>query len=277
MPEVRTNGVETHYEQRGAGPPVVFVHGALSDHTAAARQLETFGDAYTVVAYDVRGHGRTTNPGDAPYSVDVLAEDLHAFVDAMDFDQPVVCGVSMGGMIAQTYASRYPGELSALVLADTFTPAFVGRRDRIERSVLLGALAGLVRVVGYDRAKGVMTWLGRTLAGDAESSLRADAFPDMRTTAAVNSLQAVANFHEVDVDLGSIDVPTLVLYGEHETSVIRRHVPTLAAEIPDVTVQEVPDAGHATPWDNPEFFDAAVRGFLAQSAPSPGGEERPSA
>lgn len=263
MPTVRTNDVETYYEQRGAGPPLVFVHGALSDHAAAARQLETFSDAYTVVAYDVRGHGRTANPGDAPYSVDLLAEDLHAFVDAMEFDRPVVCGVSMGGMIAQAYASRYPEELSALVLVDTFTPAFVSRRDRVERSVLLGALARLVRVVGYDRARGAMTWLGRKLAGGDASTLRADAFPDMETAAAVNALRAVATFHEVDVDLGAVAVPTLVLYGEHETSIIRRHVPTLAAEIPDVVVEEVPDAGHASPWDNPEFFDDSIRAFLA--------------
>jgi len=55
----------------------------------------------------------------------------------------------MGGMIAQVYASRYPDRLSALVLADTFTPAFVSRRDHIERTMLMNVLIGLLRVVGY--------------------------------------------------------------------------------------------------------------------------------
>lgn len=61
--------------------------------------------------------------------------------------------------------------------------------------------------------------------------------------------------------------PTLVLYGEHETSIISRHAPTLSAQIPDSTVREVPDAGHASPWDNPEFFNSTVRTFLASRTP----------
>lgn len=262
MPTVQTNDLETYYVARGEGPPIVFVHGALSDHTAAARQLETFSDTYTAIAYDLRGHGRTTNPQHSPYSIDQLAEDLHAFITALGLERPVLCGVSMGGMVAQVYASRYPDHLRGLVLADTFTPAFLGRRDRIERTTLLNAMAGLVRLVGYDRAKGLVVWFGRKLEREKTTSLRADAFPDMDTVDAVNALQAVRSFHTTDIDLSSITVPTLILYGEHETSMIRRHAPTLVSQIPDSSVREVPNAGHASPWDNPEFFDEAIRTFL---------------
>ena len=265
MPTVQTNDIETYYEQRGSGPPVVFIHGALSDHTAADQQLEAFSDAHLTIAYDIRGHGKTINPHNEPYSIDRLAEDLHAFITALDLDRPVLCGVSMGGMIAQVYASRHPDQLSGLVLADTFTPAFVSRRDRIERNVLMNTLVRLIRLIGYDRAKGLMTWFGRKLEGDNTTSLRAEAFPEMETVAAVNAFRAIMSFHKTDVDFASITMPTLILYGEHESSVIRRHVPTLAAEIPSATVQEVPDAGHASPWDNPEFFNDAVRDFLAQT------------
>ena len=263
MPTVRTDDVETYYERRGDGPPVVFVHGALADHTAADRQLAAFGDAYASIAYDVRSHGRTTNPRDAPYSIDLLAEDLRAFVDALGLERPVLCGVSMGGMIAQVYASRYPDRLGGLVLADTFTPAFLGRRDRVERTTLLRTVIALVRLVGYDRAKAVLLRFGRKLEGDEATSLRVEAFPDMNTAAAVNAFRAVTSFHETQVDLASITVPTLILYGERESSVVSRHVPTLAAAIPHATVREVPNAGHASPWDNPEFFNGAVREFLA--------------
>jgi len=171
-------------------------------------------------------------------------------------------------MIAQVYASRYPDRLSALVLADTFTPAFVSRRDHIERTMLMNVLIGLLRVVGYGRAMGLVTWFGRKLERDETTSLRAEAFPAMETPAAVNALRAVASFHETTVDFAAIGVPTLVLYGEHETSVISRHTPVLAAQLPDATVREVPNAGHASPWDNPEFFNRTVREFLAQTAGS---------
>ena len=132
----------------------------------------------------------------------------------------------------------------------------------MERTTLVNAMAGLVRLVGYNRAKGLMLWFGRKLERDKTTSLRADAFPDMDTVDAVNALQAVASFHTIDIEFSSITTPTLILYGEHETSIISRHAPTLAARIPDSTVQEVPDAGHASPWDNPEFFNSAIQTFL---------------
>ncbi|WP_256422365.1 alpha/beta fold hydrolase [Halobellus rarus] len=90
----------------------------------------------------------------------------------------------------------------------------------------------------------------------------------METATAVNSLRAVMSFHQTDADLASITLPTLILYDEHESSVIRRHVPTLAAEIPDATVQEVPNAGRASPWDNPGFFNEAVEEFFPETSQS---------
>lgn len=272
MPTIQTNDIETYYERRGNGPPIVFIHGALADHTAADQQLDAFSDAYIAIVYDVRGHGKTTNPHNTSYSIDLLAEDLHAFVTALDLDRPVLCGVSMGGMIAQVYASRYPDQLGGLVLADTFTPAFVNRRDHIERVVLMNTVIGLIRLIGYDRAKGLMMWFGRKLEGENTTSLHAESFPNMGTVAAVNAFQAITSFHDTEIEFASITVPTLILYGEHESSVIRRHVPTLAAEIPNATVQEVPNAGHASPWDNPEFFNRAIQDFLARIARSTGEE-----
>jgi pimeloyl-ACP methyl ester carboxylesterase len=59
MPTVRTNDIETYYERRGEGPPVVFVHGAIVDHSQWDPQLDALSGDYTTVAYDVRGHGRT--------------------------------------------------------------------------------------------------------------------------------------------------------------------------------------------------------------------------
>lgn len=50
MHTIQTNDIETYYKQRGDGPSIVFIHGALADHTAADQQLEAFSDAYTAIA-----------------------------------------------------------------------------------------------------------------------------------------------------------------------------------------------------------------------------------
>ena len=70
------------------------------------------------------------------YSVELFAEDLHALVDALGLDRPVICGLSLGGAIAQVYATRYPDRLSGLVLAATFAPGYVDYRDWIQRSLM---------------------------------------------------------------------------------------------------------------------------------------------
>ncbi|MFC4448228.1 alpha/beta fold hydrolase [Halorussus aquaticus] len=70
-------------------------------------------------------------------------------------------------------------------------------------------------------------------------------------------------FSETNLDFSEISVSTLVLYGENELGFVKRHVPRLADEIPNVTVREVPGAGHASNLDNPEFFTGALREFLA--------------
>ncbi|NIC00466.1 alpha/beta fold hydrolase [Halobacterium sp. R2-5] len=268
MPEIETNGVETYYERRGSGPQVVFVHGAILDHSQWDPQVEALAEDYEVITYDVRGHGRTGGSPVGTYSVGLFAADLRALVDALDLDRPVVCGLSMGGCIAQVYAAAHPGEISGLVLADTFAPELGGRGEWVQRSLLLRATVPFVRLVGYERVERALVWLQRRLhgarvGGDYErvEALRASG-PKLTTAEFAKVVRAVAAFHETTVDLAAIAAPTLVLYGEHEPPFVRRHAATFAAGIPNVEVREVPDAGHASNLDNPEFFTAELGAFL---------------
>jgi pimeloyl-ACP methyl ester carboxylesterase len=269
MPTIRTNGVETYYERRGSGPPVVFVHGAILDHSQWDPQTEELSDDYTVLAYDVRGHGRTGGSALPSYSVELFAEDLRALVDALELDRPVVCGLSTGGCIAQVYATRYPDQLSGLVLADTFAPPLLSRGEWLQRSVLLRATVPFVRLLGYERVERAMVWLQERLAGEGVSgdygnveALRARG-PRMTTSEFAKVVRAVASFHETELDLADVAIPTLVLYGEHEPAFIRHHSLRLGEGLPDASVRMVPGAGHASNMDDPDFFSGALREFLA--------------
>lgn len=270
MPTVRTNDIETYYEQRGTGRPIVFVHGAILDHTQWTPQVDSLGDDYTTFAYDVQGHGRTGGSARDPYSIDMFADDLDAFITALDIERPVLCGLSMGGCIAQAYAATHSDRLAGLVLADTFTPELFGRGEWLQRSVMLRATVPPVRLVGYERVEKAMVWLqerisGTGVSGDYEKieRLRAEG-PTMETDEFAKVIRAIAAFHATEIDLSSITVPTLVLYGEHEPAFIRRHAPKLSAEIPNASVRAVPDAGHASNLDNPGFFTRTVGEFLAR-------------
>ncbi len=273
MPTVQTNDIETYYEQRGSGPPIVFVHGAILDHTQWAPQLDALSEEYTTIAYDVRGHGRTGGSARETYSIELFAKDLDAFLTAIDVDGPVICGLSTGGCIAQVYAAAHPDRVAGLVLADTFTPELFNRREWLQRSAMLKATIPPVRLVGYQRVEKGMVWLqewfSRGASGDYEQieQLRTES-PEMETAEFAKVIRAVADFHETAIDFSAITAPTLVLYGEHEPAFIRRHTSKLGTEIADSTVLEVPDAGHASNLDNPAFFTSAVRELLAWSWPN---------
>lgn len=233
--------------------------------------MAALSDDYTTVAYDVRGHGRTGGSARESYSIELFATDLEVFITALDLERPLICGLSMGGCIAQVYAARHSDRLAGLVLADTFTPELLDRREWVQRSLLLRATVSPVQLLGYERVEKALVWLQRRLSGAGVSGdyerierLRAEG-PNMTTAEFAKVIRAVATFHETALDLSSITVPTLVLYGEHEPPFIRRHAPKLRAELPIASVREIPDAGHASNLDNPAFFSRALREFLAHT------------
>jgi len=273
MPTIRTNDIETYYERRGEGPPVVFVHGAIVDHSQWDPQREALSDEYTTIAYDVRGHGRTGGSQRGRYSVDLFADDLDALLDALDLDEVVLCGLSTGGCIAQVYAARHPGRVAGLVLADTFAPEYLSVGERLQRSLLLRATVPPVRLFGYER---VERWLVRLqeriadegVSGDYENVERIrESGPKMATDEFAKVIGAVTGFHHTEVRFPAISAPTLVLYGEHEAPFMRRQARHLATEIGGASLRAVPKAGHASNLDEPEFVTDAVRKLLAQAYP----------
>ncbi|WP_336021941.1 alpha/beta fold hydrolase [Halobellus salinisoli] len=269
MPTVRTNGIETYYERRGEGPPIVFVHGAVVDHGQWLPQAEALSDAYTTIVYDVRGHGRTGGSAIDRYSFDLFVEDLDALIDALELSAPVLCGLSLGGCIAQAYATTYPDRISGLVLADTFTPGDWRWPERLQWGVL-GATIPLARAFGYQRIERAMVWgqeriRGDEASGDYEAIRRLrNTGPTMSTDEFAKVIRALRSVPEMRVDFTALSVPTLILYGEHEMGFVKRHAAKLASEIDDANVVEVPGGAHASNLDEPEFVTEELRRFLAE-------------
>lgn len=270
MPTVTTNGVETYYERRGEGPPVVFVHGAVTDHRTWTSQASALADEYTTVAYDLRGHGRTGGSGVSRYTPALLAADLHELVDALDLDRPVLCGLSLGGMVAQAYATAHPRALRGLVLADTFSSTTFGWRERLQLGLMRAAVPA-VRLVGLERVEAALVRLQelrhRGVSGEYGrlQELRAEG-PGIQPGEFGKVVGALRAFFDEPLDLSKVEVPALVLYGERDLPLIRDHAAVLARELPDADVEVVPGAGHASNLDNPDAFTATVRGFLERIA-----------
>ena len=118
--KAQTNGIETYYELHGQEgmPWLVLSHSLACSTRMWDEQIAAFQDKYRILAYDTRGHGSSQAPAGA-YTLEQLADDLKALLDCLGISRAHYCGLSMGGMIGQTYALKYPGTFATLVLADT--------------------------------------------------------------------------------------------------------------------------------------------------------------
>ena len=122
--KAKVNGIETYYEVHGkeGAPWLTLSHSLACSVRMWDPQLEAFKDRYRILAYDTRGHGESMAPTGA-YTLEMLADDLHGLLRHLNIERTHFAGLSMGGMIGQTFALKYPGVFRSLVLADTNTLA----------------------------------------------------------------------------------------------------------------------------------------------------------
>lgn len=268
MPTIQTNDIPTWYDRTGEGVTIVFVHGAWTDHRMWEPQVDELADDFEVITYDVRGHGRTGGSAEARYTVELFATDLRALIDSLDIDRPVLCGLSLGGMIAQTFASRYSDELRGLILADTAVSSRLTLTDTLQTLLFpKWAMAATVRMLGPKKWVDIAfqlaeltrgeNWFGRD---DRVRSYVRGTMSEFSAEEYNKIFGAVYGFRMVD--LPAIKTPTLVLNGEFESKSVFRHTEALERLVPNVETRVIPDAGHTSNMENPEAFNAAVLEFI---------------
>jgi 3-oxoadipate enol-lactonase len=118
MQRANISGIELAYELRGAGAPLVMIHGAQGDQTMFTGLAANLSNHYRVLTFDQRGSGLSDKP-DMEYSIALLADDTAALMDHLELPPAHVIGVSMGGTIAQELALRHPHKVHSLVLGCT--------------------------------------------------------------------------------------------------------------------------------------------------------------
>lgn len=119
MPIARVNGIDLWYEVRGSGPVLVMSHGFAGPTAQWPPVINEFREHTTLLLYDVRGHGLTSVPPEATFSMPQYAADLAALLDKLDIERAHIGGVSMGGMISAQFACDFPERVRSLLLCDT--------------------------------------------------------------------------------------------------------------------------------------------------------------
>jgi pimeloyl-ACP methyl ester carboxylesterase len=273
MPIAKARDIHTYHEVIGQGAPLVLVHGGFVDLRMWDPQVDHFSRTHRVIRYDLRGHGRTGPSERSAYSIHLFADDLVALLDHLGVDRATVCGVSLGGMIAQAFAVAYPDRLSALVLAGTAAASALTLGERLQRDLLFPrwALVSLIRLLGARRFVDFSFWLARVTRGERwfghDEAVRdyvRQAMLRVPTAEYIKIYGAIYGFRLLD--LSAIHAPTLILNGEHESASVFHHTRVLSRLISNAKSQVIPEAGHVLNMENPAAFNAAVSAFLTQPA-----------
>lgn len=256
------------YDDDGSGPPLVFLHGGWLSAESWLPQRERFGDEYRIVAPDLRGHGRTGSSDAHRYSIDLLVDDLDGLLDDLGIDECVICGISLGSMVAQTYAARHPDRVRGILLAgaiQTFPPVSIPQPMKR----LLTPLPMLSTSLAFTGSKATFRSLlstirpingGPWLAHDPEvRSAALETVETMPEDEFKKVFSALYRFRPPELD--GLSVPARVVYGEHEVSPVKRQSTDLAHAL-GCDVYEIPDAAHLVNQDNPRAFNEVLSGLL---------------
>lgn len=249
----------------GEGPLLVLLHGIGSNKLSWHEQLPAFAGDFTVAAWDARGYGQSDDYEEELNFSD-FSRDLARVLDHFGAAKAHVCGLSMGGRVAQDFYALYPERVATLVLCDTFAgddggDTRSGRSQTIEEFV-----ESRIRpfLDGADPAELAQKRGGRLMGPNAPEKARQraiEASSQLHVESYIKTVRASATFSRVD-NLKNIDVPTLLVFGDVDPLTPPHVGEYMRERIKGSDLKIIEDAGHMSNQERPEAFNEAVLSFL---------------
>ena len=249
--------LEIAYRRAGDGPPLFFLHGAVSDGRYWDFQVEALADEFTVIAWDEPGVGKSSDLPDG-FDLAGYAGCLAALIEEVGLGAGHVAGLSWGGVVALELYRRRPDLVSSLIFADSYA-GWAGSLSPDEVQARVDGVRQMLAAPGRDHAQGFPGLFGPD--PDPEMVRRMEEVAkDARPETIEVQVGLVAAADQRDV-LKSIDAPTLLLRGEEDA----RSPLSVAKQFHDAIQHSelvvIPGAGHVSNLEQPELFNDAVRRF----------------
>lgn len=257
MPIVNVGGQPVFYEDTGGdGPPVLFCHGFLMDHTMFDPQVEVLAPEYRCVRMDERGFGHT--PVDGPFTYWDLADDAVGVLDHLGLQSAFLVGMSQGGYLSLRAALRHPERVEGLVLLDTEAgvddeETRAGYREMFDTWMEHGPVDELL-----EQLAGMILGDEPTLREEWMERWRAIPRGQLRWP-----VECLLGREDITGRLAEISCPALVIRGEEDPAISEAKARQLVEGIPGTEgFVQVPGAAHAPNLSHPEAVNPPVREFL---------------
>jgi pimeloyl-ACP methyl ester carboxylesterase len=251
---VKANGLNMYYEEHGEGEPLILLHGGTISQTSWSQHVPILQKRYHVITPDMRGHGKTDNPYQM-FSYRAMADDINAFIDALNLHKPHICGFSDGGQVALELAMNYPNQLSTLMMTGVFSSFSESYLKDIKNSGFLGPGKVDTELTIANSSKWYIDMLRSAHAPG----------PDYWKTLLYQlSFMWYTPLNYSDADLRRVVVPTLVMCGDRDEPMPVEQAVEFYRMIPGSEMFVSPGCHHAYPLTRPEFFCEVITDFITR-------------
>lgn len=233
------NGIQLYYATAGEGPAVVLLHGGLANADYWGEQVAALAKHHKVIVVDSRGHGRSSRDSQ-PYSYRLMSDDVVALLDTLHIKQADIVGWSDGGIIGIDLAIRYPERVSKVF---SFAPntKTSGVKPDVDKNPVFAEY--------IERA-------GKEYQRLSKTPEQYEAFVEQ-----IGQMWA-SQPNWSDSDLQKINVPVLIVDGDHDEAIAREHLEYIANTIPHAGLLILPNTSHFAFIQAPKEFNAALLSFI---------------
>jgi len=251
-------GQRIQYYEAGQGPNVIFLHGLGGDATNWVFNLAPLAQNYHVYALDQIGFGDSAKPM-MEYKIETFVEFLHAFMAALNIPRATLVGNSLGGWIAADFAARYPDKVEKLVLVDAAGLSLQGETPRLPVDLNPASVSGMRRVLEFIvyNKQAMSEEVAR--AAFERRMKRGDGYTIQRVMAGL-----FAGDQFLDAKLGSIQAPTLILWGRDDGLTLLSLGERFQKAIPGAQLVVFDQCGHIPQIEKPVEFNQTLLKFLSQ-------------
>lgn len=281
------NGIRLHCAIQGSGPPMILLHGFPEFWYCWRHQITEFSHDFRVVAPDMRGYNTSDKPLQvSEYEIGTLVSDIRALMEALGDEKAILAAHDWGGVVAWVFAMRHPEYLHRLVILNAPHPVLYARSllsDPEQRSaseyILLLRSSRAEEVLSRNRFEWLQaavfqgcrdpsTFTEKDRAAYIEAWSQPGALTGGLNYYRASSMLEVLEQEEPDkpgkiIDVPSITVPTLVIWGEKDQALLTHLLDGLETYVDNLTIQRIPDATHWVQQDAPELVNRYIRDFVS--------------
>ena len=255
---IDVNGCEVHYvvSKEKKEKSIVFLHPAFADNTIFSEQFAAFMDEYTVIAVDLVGHGLTKTKGSKD-KIDASRDHIAQILEQEGIQRTNLVGVSIGSLIAQYFALKYPEKVHSLTALGGYN--INKTNDEIAKSQRLSNIGLVVRALfsmkAFRKKSAEISCAsahGRALFYNSSKFYTRSSFSKMQGLSKVIA----------DRNVTEVSYPTFILTAEHDIDLAKRMAESWHKESTNSEYLMIDGAGHCANVDQPEAFNRALRDFL---------------